>query len=296
MILVNKETKVIVQGATGKMGSAHTKRMKEYGTKIVGGVTPGKGGEEVPGVPGVPVFDTVHEAVEKTGATVSCIFVPPYLALDAAAEALDAGIELLVLITEGIPPQDTAKLVSKVKEKNARLIGPNCPGIITPGQCLIGILPGSIFKSGPVGMVSKSGTLTYEIALALSDANQGQSTCVGVGGDPVKGLEYPEVLTLFEKDPETEVIVLIGEIGGNAEEEAAEFIKKNIKKPVVAYIAGQTAPPGKRMGHAGAIISGGKGTAQSKIDAFKAAGVKVALTPNEVAKQVAEARKAPARA
>jgi succinyl-CoA synthetase alpha subunit len=296
VILVNKETKVIVQGATGKMGSAHTKRMKEYGTKIVGGVTPGKGGEEVPGVPGVPVFDTVHEAVEKTGATVSCIFVPPYLALDAAAEALDAGIELLVLITEGIPPQDTAKLVSKVKEKNARLIGPNCPGIITPGQCLIGILPGSIFKSGPVGMVSKSGTLTYEIALALSDANQGQSTCVGVGGDPVKGLEYPEVLTLFEKDPETEVIVLIGEIGGNAEEEAAEFIKKNIKKPVVAYIAGQTAPPGKRMGHAGAIISGGKGTAQSKIDAFKAAGVKVALTPNEVAKQVAEARKAPARA
>ncbi len=293
MILVNKETKVIVQGATGKMGSTHTKRMVEYGTKIVGGVTPGKGGEKIHGV---PVFDTVKEAVEETGATVSCIFVPPYLALDAGIEALEAGIELLVLITEGIPPQDTAKLVAAVKAKGAKLIGPNCPGIITPGQCLIGILPGMIFKSGPVGMVSKSGTLTYEIALALSDANHGQSTCIGVGGDPIKGLDYKEVLTAFDKDSETEVIVLIGEIGGSAEEEAAEFIKKNIKKPVVGYIAGQTAPPGKRMGHAGAIISGGKGTAQSKIDAFKANGVKVAMTPKEVAQLVAESRKQPAKA
>jgi len=292
VILVNKETKVLVQGATGKMGSAHTKRMMEYGTKIVGGVTPGKGGTDIHGV---PVFDTVHEAVAKTGATCSCIFVPPYLALDATCEALDAGINLVVLITEGIPPQDTAELVAQVKAKGARLVGPNCPGVITPGETLIGILPGSIFKKGPVGMVSKSGTLTYEIALALSDAGQGQSTCVGVGGDPIKGLDYPELLELFDKDPGTEVIVLIGEIGGTAEEEAAEYIKKNIKKPVVAYIAGQTAPPGKRMGHAGAIISGNKGTAQSKMDAFKAAGVKVALTPNEVAKCVAEARKAPAR-
>ena len=293
MILVNKETKVIVQGATGKMGSSHTKRMKAYGTKLVGGVTPGKGGSEVEGL---PVFDTVLEAVEKTGATCSCIFVPPYLALDAASEAVDAGISLVVLITEGMPPQDTAKLVALVKRKGARLIGPNCPGIITPGESLIGILPGSIFKSGPVGMVSKSGTLTYEIALALSDAGQGQSTCIGVGGDPIKGLDYPEVLRLFEDDPATEVIVLIGEIGGTAEEEAAAFIHKNIKKPVVAYIAGQTAPPGKRMGHAGAIISGGKGTAESKIAAFKAAGVTVAMTPSEVAKVVAESRKQPARA
>ncbi|HEY9682092.1 MAG TPA: succinate--CoA ligase subunit alpha [Oculatellaceae cyanobacterium] len=293
MILVNKDTKVIVQGATGKMGSSHTKRMKAYGTNLVGGVTPGKGGTTVEGL---PVFDTVAEAVEKTGATCSCIFVPPYLALDAASEAVDAGISLVVLITEGMPPQDTAKLVDLIKRKGARLIGPNCPGIITPGESLIGILPGSIFKSGPIGMVSKSGTLTYEIALALSDAGQGQSTCIGVGGDPIKGLDYPEVLRLFEEDPATEVIVLIGEIGGTAEEEAAAFIKKNIKKPVVAYIAGQTAPPGKRMGHAGAIISGGKGTAASKIAAFKEAGVTVAMTPSEVAKVVTEARKQPARA
>jgi succinyl-CoA synthetase alpha subunit len=293
VILVNKETKVIVQGATGKMGSSHTKRMLDYGTQIVGGVTPGKGGEQIHGK---PVFDTVAEAVKATGATCSCIFVPPYLALDAGLEALDAGINLLVLITEGIPPQDTAKLVAQVKAKGAKLIGPNCPGIITPGESLIGILPGMIFMQGPVGMVSKSGTLTYEIALALSDAGLGQSTCVGVGGDPIKGLEYQEVLTMFEKDPATQAIVLIGEIGGNAEEEAAAFIKSNIKKPVIGFIAGQTAPPGKRMGHAGAIISGGKGTAQSKIDAFNAAGVKVAMTPLEVAKKVGESIKQPARA
>lgn len=294
MILVNKDTKVIVQGATGKMGASHTKRMMAYGTKIVGGVTPGKGGDKVPGTD-VPVFDTVAEAIANTGATCSVIFVPPYLVLDAGLEAIDAGISLLVVITEGIVPQDTAKLVQAAKLKGVKMIGPNCPGIITPGQALLGILPGSIFKSGPVGMVSRSGTLTYEIALALSDANLGQSTCVGIGGDPVKGMEYPEVLTQFNNDPETEIIVLIGEIGGSAEEEAAEFVKQNIKKPVVCYIAGQTAPPGKRMGHAGAIISGGKGTAQSKMDAMKKAGIEVAMTPKEVADKVGKLLKQPAK-
>ena len=293
MILVDKNTKVIVQGATGKMGSAHTKRMIEYGTNIVGGTTPGKGGETIHGK---PVFDTVLEAVEKTGATCSCIFVPPYLALDAGMEALDAGIKLLVLITEGMPPQDTAKLVAQVKAKDAKLIGPNCPGIITPGQSLIGILPGSIFKSGPVGMVSKSGTLTYEIALALTESGLGQSTCVGTGGDPIKGLDYKEVLSMFEADPATQVIVMIGEIGGNAEEDAADYIKANIKKPVIGFIAGQTAPPGKRMGPAGAIISGGKGTAESKLESFRSNGVLVAMTPKEVAQQAAEALKQPVKA
>ncbi|MBX9686896.1 MAG: succinate--CoA ligase subunit alpha [Candidatus Obscuribacterales bacterium] len=286
MILVNKDTKVLVQGATGKMGASHTKRMLAYGTQVVAGVTPSRGGTKVPGTE-IPVFDTVKGAMDATGATASVIFVPPYLVLDAAAEAIDAGISLLVVITEGMPPQDTAKLVAQARAKGVKMIGPNCPGIITPGEALLGILPGQIFKKGPVGMVSKSGTLTYEIALSLSDAGLGQSTCVGVGGDPVKGMEYPEVLTMFDNDPETEVIVLIGEIGGTAEEEAAEFIKKNIKKPVVAYIAGQTAPPGKRMGHAGAIISGGKGTAASKMEAMKAANIGVALTPREVAEKVA---------
>lgn len=294
MILVNKNTKIIVQGATGKMGAAHSKRMLAYGTQLVAGVTPGRGGEKIPGTQ-VPVFDTVKEAIDKTGATVSVIFVPPYLVLDAGCEAIDAGIGLLVVITEGIPPQDTAKLVAHARAKGVKMVGPNCPGVITPGETLLGILPGSIFKKGSVGMVSKSGTLTYEIALALSDANLGQSTCVGIGGDPVKGMEYPEVLTAFNNDADTEIIVMIGEIGGSAEEEAAEFIKENIKKPVVAYIAGQTAPPGKRMGHAGAIISGGKGTAESKMKALQAAGVQVALTPKEVAEKVAALMKQPAR-
>lgn len=293
MILIDKNTKVIVQGATGKMGSSHMKRMIAYGTKIVAGVTPGKGGTEVQGV---PVFDSVREAVETTGATTSVIFVPPYLALDAGLEALDAGVELLVLITEGIPPQDTAKLVAAVKQKGARLVGPNCPGVITPGQCLIGILPGQIFSPGKVGMISRSGTLTYEIALALTDAGLGQSTCVGIGGDPIKGMGYQELLQMFNDDKDTEVIVLVGEIGGTAEEAAAEFIKKNVKKPVVGFIAGQTAPPGKRMGHAGAIISGGKGTADSKLEAFRANGMHVALTPLEVSKLAGELLKTPAKA
>lgn len=293
MILIDKNTKVIVQGATGKMGSSHMKRMIAYGTKIVAGVTPGKGGTEVHGL---PVFDSVREAVETTGATTSVIFVPPYLALDAGLEALDAGVELLVLITEGIPPQDTAKLVAAVKQKGARLVGPNCPGVITPGQCLIGILPGQIFSPGKVGMISRSGTLTYEIALALTDAGLGQSTCVGIGGDPIKGMGYQELLQMFNDDKDTEVIVLVGEIGGTAEEAAAEFIKKNVKKPVVGFIAGQTAPPGKRMGHAGAIISGGKGTADSKLEAFRANGMHVALTPAEVSKLAGELLKTPAKA
>jgi succinyl-CoA synthetase alpha subunit len=292
VILVNKDTKIIVQGATGKMGGAHTKRMLEYGTKLVAGVTPGKGGEIAHGL---PVYDTVSQAVQETGATCSVVFVPPYMALDASLEALDAGIKLLVVITEGIPPQDTAKLVHHVKSQRAQLIGPNCPGIISPGACLIGILPGSIFTAGSVGMVSKSGTLTYEIALALTDAGLGQSTCVGIGGDPIKGLDYETLLTLFDEDPGTDRIVLIGEIGGNAEEEAAQFIKEKIKKPVIAYIAGQTAPPGKRMGHAGAIVSGSKGTAQSKIEALHAAGIKVAQTPSQVAQMVGESKRSAAK-
>ncbi len=299
MILVNSKTSVVVQGATGKMGSSHTRRMLQYGTKVVAGITPGKGGADVHGL---PVYDTVEEAVRILGANCSCIFVPPYLALDAGLEAVAAGIELIVLITEGMPPQDTAKLVAAVKNSKTRLIGPNCPGIITPSSangmdgCLVGILPGSIFSKGPVGMISKSGTLTYEIALALTNAGQGQSTCIGVGGDPIKGMDYKELLQMFEDDKETEVIVLIGEIGGTAEEEAAEFIKRQIKKPVIGFIAGVTAPPGKRMGHAGAIISGGKGTANSKIAAFKENGIRVAMTPNEVAQQVQEARKQLAKA
>jgi len=293
VILLDKNTKVVVQGATGKMGGAHTKRMIEYGTKIVAGVTPGKGGTQVHGL---PVYDSVKEAVEKTGATCSVIFVPPYGSLDAGFEAVDAGIELIVLITEGIPPQDTAKLVAHVKANNVKMVGPNCPGVITPGESLVGILPGSIFKPGKTGMVSRSGTLTYEIALALTEAGIGQSTCVGIGGDPVKGTGYQEPLQMFSDDPNTEVIVMIGEIGGTAEEEAAEFIKKNVKKPVIGFIAGVTAPPGKRMGHAGAIISGGKGTAESKMKSFEANGIKVAMTPKEVAKLVGESLKTPVKA
>lgn len=291
-ILINKETKIIIQGITGSMGKTHTAHMLKYGTKIVAGVTPGKAGQEIHGI---KVYDTVSEAKEKTGANASCIFVPAYFALDAAYEAFDAGMELVVIITEGIPPHDEVKIIRKASELGIKVIGPNCPGIINPGECLIGIHPGNIYKSGKVGIISRSGTLTYEIALTLTNANIGQSTCIGIGGDPVIGLGFIECLKLFNSDKDTEVIVLIGEIGGTAEEEASDFIKKEIKKPTVAYIAGRTAPPGKRMGHAGAIISGGKGTAESKVKAFKAANVEVAETPIQVVDLVKKITKQPAK-
>ena len=291
-VLVNKETKIIVQGITGNMGKTHTGHMLKYGTKIVAGVTPGKSGQEVHSI---RVYDTVIEAKEKTGATVSCIFVPAYLVLDAAYEAFDAGMELVVIITEGIPPHDEVKIITRAAELKVKVIGTNCPGIITQGECLIGIHPGIIYKQGKVGMISRSGTLTYEIALALTNNNIGQSTCIGIGGDPVIGLGFIECLELFNNDKDTEAIVLIGEIGGTAEEEAAEFIKKEVKKPVIAYIAGRTSPPGKRMGHAGAIISGGKGTADSKVKAFKDAKVEVADIPSQVVDLIKKVIKVPAK-
>lgn len=291
-ILVNKETKVIVQGITGSMGRTHTAHMLRYGTKIACGVTPGKAGEIVHSV---RVYDTIAEAKDKTGANASCIFVPAYMALDAAYEAFDAKLELVVIITEGIPPLDEVKIIKQAEELNIKVIGPNCPGIITPSECLIGIHPGNIYKPGKVGIISRSGTLTYEIALNLTNANIGQSTCVGIGGDPVIGLGFIDCLRLFQNDKDTEAIVLIGEIGGTLEEEAALFIKKEIKKPVVAYIAGRTAPPGKRMGHAGAIISGGKGTAESKVKAFKDAGVHVAEVPSQTVDLVKQFIKTPAK-
>lgn len=291
-ILVNKETKVIVQGITGNMGKTHTAHMLKYGTKIVAGVTPGKKGQEVCNV---QVYDSVQEAKEKTGANASCIFVPAYFALDAAYEAFDSGIELVVIITEGIPPHDEVKIIRQANLLGIKVIGPNCPGIITPQECLIGIHPGIIYKPGQVGIISRSGTLTYEIALALTNANIGQSTCIGIGGDPVTGLGFIDCLKMFEKDKDTNAIVLIGEIGGTSEEEAAEFIKKEIKKPVIAYIAGQAAPPGKRMGHAGAIISGNKGTAASKVKALINANVKVADTPDNVAELIKKEIQIPAK-
>ncbi len=278
-VLINKDTKVIVQGITGGMGKTHTKLMKAYGTNIVGGVTPGKGGQEVEGI---PVFDSVAEAVEKTGANCSVIFVPPYLCLDATMEAIDVGVPLISVITEGLPPQDAVKLHAAADAKGVLVNGPNCPGIITPDECLIGIHPGSIYKKGRVGLISRSGTLTYEIGLGLKQSDIGISTAVGIGGDPIIGIDQIKSLELFEQDSETDLIILVGEIGGTAEEEAAEYIKDNIKKPVIGYIAGRTAPPGKRMGHAGAIISGNKGTAESKTQAFEAAGVQVAKTPSEI--------------
>jgi succinyl-CoA synthetase alpha subunit len=278
-VLINKNTKVIVQGITGGMGRTHAGLMKKYGTNIVGGVTPGKGGTEVDGV---PVFDSVAEAVAKTGANCSVIFVPPYLCLDAALEAIDAGLPLISVITEGLPPQDAVKLHAAARLKGTLVNGPNCPGIITPGECLIGIHPGSIYMPGRVGLISRSGTLTYEIGLGLKQSGIGISTAVGIGGDPIIGIDQIISLELFEKDKDTDLIILVGEIGGTAEEDAADYIKANIKKPVIGYIAGRTAPAGKRMGHAGAIISGNKGTAESKTNAFKAAGVKVAMTPSEI--------------
>ncbi|MCE2928506.1 MAG: succinate--CoA ligase subunit alpha [Candidatus Caenarcaniphilales bacterium] len=278
-VLINKDTKVIVQGITGGMGKTHAALMQKYGTKIVGGVTPGKGGQEINGV---PVFDSVTEAKQKTGANCSVIFVPPYLALDAALEAIDAEIPLISVITEGMVPQDAVKLHARAKAKGVLVNGPNCPGIITPGECLIGIHPGSIYMPGRIGLISRSGTLTYEIGLGLKQAGIGISTAVGIGGDPIIGIDQIKSLELFEADKDTDLIILVGEIGGTAEEDAAEYIKAKIKKPVIGYIAGRTAPPGKRMGHAGAIISGNKGTAESKTKAFEAAGVQVAKTPSEI--------------
>lgn len=278
-ILVNKNTKLIVQGITGRDGSFHSWKMKEYGTNIVGGVTPGKGGQTIHDI---PVFDTVEEAVKATGANASIIFVPAPLAADAILEAAEAGIELVIAISEGVPTLDMVKVTPYLKKKGTKLIGPNCPGLISPDESLVGILPGNIFLKGKIGLMSRSGTLTYEMVNQLTTNGLGQSTCVGIGGDPVAGLYYQELLQMFEDDPETEAIVLIGEIGGDAEERAAQYIKEKITKPVVAFIAGQTAPPGKRMGHAGAIISSGTGTAEEKIAAFETVGVPVARKPSEI--------------
>lgn len=285
-ILVDKGTRLIVQGITGREGTFHTLQAKAYGTNVAGGVTPGKGGTVHEGI---PVFDTVTEARSKTGANASVIFVPPPYAADAIMEAADAGIELVVCITEGIPTFDMIKAFNFVSARKTRLIGPNCPGVISPGRCKIGIMPGAIHKEGPVGVISRSGTLTYEAVGQLSSLNLGQSTCIGIGGDPIIGTNFVDALKLFNEDPETEAIVMIGEIGGTAEETAAGFIQKNVKKPVVGFIAGQTAPPGRRMGHAGAIISGGKGTASDKIQAMRAAGIQVVNSPAAIGEAMARA-------
>ena len=291
-ILIDRNTRLIVQGITGRDGAFHTQQMIAYGTKVVAGVTPGKGGTEMHGV---PVFDSVAEAMAATKANASVIYVPAPFAADAIHEAADAGVPLIVCITEGVPVRDTLAAWHKVnalRGPNAlgrpRLIGPNCPGLISPGQSKVGILPGHICAPGPIGVVSKSGTLTYEVVKQLTDAGLGQTTCLGIGGDPVIGTDFIDALTLFEADPKTEAIVLMGEIGGNAEEQAAQFIKRHVTKPVVAFVAGQTAPPGKRMGHAGAIISGGTGTAAEKMAAFEAAGVPVARIPSEIPGLVSE--------
>ncbi|MEK7756045.1 MAG: succinate--CoA ligase subunit alpha, partial [Planctomycetota bacterium] len=289
-IIVNRETMVICQGITGKAGAFHTAGCLEYGTKMVGGVSPGKGGTK--SEHGLPVFDTCHDAVAATGADVSMIFVPAAFAADATMEASDAGCSLVVLITEGIPTLDMVRVRQFLDEKGTLLVGPNCPGIITPGECKIGIMPGYIHKpsdgkSKSVGIISRSGTLTYEAVWQCTTRGLAQSTCVGIGGDPVKGLNFVELLEMFEKDPKTDAIVMIGEIGGADEEEAAKYILHNVTKPVVAFIAGQTAPPGKRMGHAGAIISGGEGTAKSKVAALKEVGVTVADSPAKIGETVA---------
>ena len=282
-VFVGKDTRLVVQGITGRDGMFHTLKMKEYGTDVVAGVTPGKGGESVDGI---PVFDSVETAVGETGANTSVIYVPSFAAPDAIYEACDAGCRLVVCITEGIPALEMVKVVNYIKEHNTRLIGPNCPGIITPGEAKVGIMPGHIHRPGPVGVVSRSGTLTYEVVFQLTSKDIGQSTCIGIGGDPIIGTNFIDALTAFEADPVTKAVVLIGEIGGTDEEEAAAFIKEKVSKPVVAFIAGITAPPGKRMGHAGAIISGGTGTAKEKIEAFEACGVPVAKTPSEIGELV----------
>jgi len=285
-ILVNKHTRVICQGITGKAGAFHTKGCKEYAPTMVGGVTPGKGGETVEGL---PVFDTVAEAVEKTGANASMIFVPAAFTADAILEAIDGGIDVICAITEGVPVLDMVRVYDLVRRSNSVLVGPNCPGVITPGECKIGIMPGYIHKPGKVGIMSRSGTLTYEAVWQTTNLGLGQSTCVGLGGDPIVGTNYIDLFRRYEDDPQTEAILMIGEIGGTAEEEAAAYVKEHISKPVAAFIAGRTAPPGRRMGHAGAIISGGKGTAAEKVAALKDAGIEVADSPADMGQAVARA-------
>lgn len=276
-IFIDKSTKLVVQGITGRDGSFHAKQMIEYGTQVVAGVTPGKGGQLFEGT--APIFDTVHDAVQATGANTSVIYVPPMYAADAIMEAAAAGVKFIVCITEGVPVLDMTRVYPFVKEHGARLLGPNCPGLITPGESKVGIIPGRICAPGPVGVVSRSGTLTYEVVNALTKAGIGQSTCVGIGGDPINGTNFIDCLAAFEKDPNTKAVAMMGEIGGTDEQEAADFVKNHMTKPVVGFIAGQTAPPGRRMGHAGAIISGSAGTAAEKIEAFKAAGMGVAQRP-----------------
>ena len=285
-VLIGKNTKLLIQGITGSQGMLHTRGCRDYGTNVVAGVTPGKGGQDFEGV---PIFNTVQEAVKTTAANASMILVPPAFAADAIMEAADAEIPLIVAITEGVPVVDMVTAVSFVRQKGSRLIGPNCPGIITPGQSKIGIMPGPIHRTGSVGIVSRSGTLTYEAVGQITRVGLGQSTCIGIGGDPVNGTNFIDCLKLFQEDPQTEAIVMIGEIGGDAEEQAAEFVKENVTKPIVSFIAGQTAPPGRRMGHAGAIISGGHGTAEEKMIALQNAGIHVVKTPAEIGEKMLEA-------
>jgi succinyl-CoA synthetase alpha subunit len=287
-VLVNSETRVLVQGITGSQGQLHTRGCRDYGTNIVSGVTPGKGGQDFEGV---PIFNTVKQAVEATGANATMIFVPPPFAADAIIEAAAVKIPLIVAITEGVPVQDMVRAVNYVKRQGVRLIGPNCPGVVTPGECKIGIMPGSIHQPGKIGVVSRSGTLTYEAVGQLSGVGLGQSTCIGIGGDPVNGTNFIDCLRMFQDDPGTEAIVMIGEIGGDAEEQAAAFVKEYVTKPIVSFIAGQTAPPGRRMGHAGAIISGGKGTAAEKMAALQDAGIYVVPTPADIGEKMVEVLK-----
>ncbi len=287
-ILIDKKTRVLCQGITGKTGQFHTKNSLKYGTNIVAGVTPGKSGETIEGV---PVFDTVFEAVEQTGADATMIYVPPPFTADAILEAVDAGIKVVVAITEGVPVLDMVRVYDSLRDSDAVLVGPNCPGIITPEECKMGIMPGYIHKKGPVGLMSRSGTLTYEAVWQLTELGLGQSTCVGLGGDPIVGTSFIDLLKRFEADPATEAIMMMGEIGGTAEEEAAEYVRQHVTKPVAAFIAGRTAPPGKRMGHAGAIISGGKGTAEEKITALRSAGIEVAESPADMGTALARAIK-----